>query len=468
MPGDKSTGSVLRQLRRAQGLTLAAVARRVGCAASLISQVESGSRSLQPWLASALDALYLGNGAVTALGARRQAVAADSAGKGGTVVVQMPGEDGSLVMSRRNALLALSLGALGEPFTTSTVARVWGTAETEEALRRLEDRLAGYVRVGRMLPAERISGALLGDAIALERVKQVCPPSWRARVAALQARYAESLSWFGAEAGDTSEALFWADRCAVWAQAAGWPAMVAYTFVRRSMMTLTVSDDAAAAVRQADLATRVPGAPASARALAAKQAAYGYAMAGRAGDSARALDAALHLFGVAAEEDEGPWGGVGQRSVPSDDLHAVFDGTCRVYLGQGDAALELLEPRLERIAGGSARTHAITAARLARAAVDTGDVEDACARVRAAVPRAEAVGSASARAELKRAARGLARWSRHRDVVEVNRFLVDVGMAEPAAAKRRCRAGKASSCTSPGTCVSRGMGSRGMGSRGTR
>jgi hypothetical protein len=440
------------------------VARRVGCAASLISQVESGSRSLQPWLACALDAMYAGNGVVIALGTPRQVAEAGFADTGETVVVRMPGEEGLLVMSRRNALLALSLGALGETFPTSAAARAWGTVETEEALRCLQVRLAGHVRLGRMLPAERVSAALLGDVVALERVKQLCPPSWRARVLALQARYAESLSWFGAEAGDVPEALFWVDRCAVWAQAAGWPAMVAYTFVRRSMMTLTVSDDAAAAVRQADLAMRVPGAPASARALAAKQAAYGYAMAGRADDSARALDATMYQLGVAAQEDSGPWGVVGQRSVPSDDLHAVFGGTCRVYLGHGRAALEILEPCLDRIADGSPRTHAITAARLARAAVDTGDVEEACARVTAAVPRVEAVGSASAQAELKRAARGLARWPRHRNVLEVNRVLADAGVVEPVVLSHRRRAGLASSRTPSGACGSRVTGSRVTGS----
>jgi hypothetical protein len=129
--------------------------------------------------------------------------------------------------------------------------------------------------------------------------------------------------------------------------------MVAYTFVRRSMMALSFSDAVASAIQQADLAARVPGAPASVRGLAAKQAAFGYALAGRAGESAQALDAAARLLSEAERVDD-PGAAVGQRSVLSDDLYAIFEGTCQVYLGRGGAAVDGLALRLDRIASGSA------------------------------------------------------------------------------------------------------------------
>src|SRR5262249_35758919 len=58
VPGEATLGALLRDLRASQRLTLAAVARHVGCAESLICLVETGRRQLQPWLAERLDALY--------------------------------------------------------------------------------------------------------------------------------------------------------------------------------------------------------------------------------------------------------------------------------------------------------------------------------------------------------------------------------------------------------------------------
>src|SRR6266511_1417416 len=65
MPGDVALGTVVRDLRRARKLTLAAVARRAGCAESQLSYVESGRRQLHRWLAEKLDAIYDTGGIIT-------------------------------------------------------------------------------------------------------------------------------------------------------------------------------------------------------------------------------------------------------------------------------------------------------------------------------------------------------------------------------------------------------------------
>ncbi len=48
VPGDSKLGVVLRDLREARELTLAAVARQAGCSESLVSSVESGRRHVHP------------------------------------------------------------------------------------------------------------------------------------------------------------------------------------------------------------------------------------------------------------------------------------------------------------------------------------------------------------------------------------------------------------------------------------
>src|SRR5438874_13101767 len=67
MPGDVALGTVVRDLRRARKLALAAVARRAGCAESQLSYVESGRRQLHRWLAEKLDAIYDTGGIITSL-----------------------------------------------------------------------------------------------------------------------------------------------------------------------------------------------------------------------------------------------------------------------------------------------------------------------------------------------------------------------------------------------------------------
>src|SRR5207245_2941735 len=108
----------------------------------------------------------------------------------------------------------------------------------------------------------------------------------------LQCRHAESLSWMHEESGDINDAVYWVDRAVHWAQAVGWIPMVAYAFVRRSMMAISLGDDGLQAVQNAQCAVQIPGTPAYVRGLAAKQMSYGHALAGNRGESARALDLA--------------------------------------------------------------------------------------------------------------------------------------------------------------------------------
>ncbi|MGH3885036.1 MAG: helix-turn-helix domain-containing protein [Pseudonocardiaceae bacterium] len=65
--GDVRLGAVLRELRMARGLTLVVVARQAPCTVSLLSYVESGQRALQPWLAQALDRIYVTGSVVASL-----------------------------------------------------------------------------------------------------------------------------------------------------------------------------------------------------------------------------------------------------------------------------------------------------------------------------------------------------------------------------------------------------------------
>jgi Helix-turn-helix domain len=422
MHGDPELGAVLRGLRTARRLTLAAVARRVGCAESLLSLVETGGRQLQPWLAECLDAVYGTSGAVVALldGYASGSQNPRSARRGDVLLVRVPGKSLTVPVSRRELLAALGIGALGTMLGPVERA-VDGIAPTRTMLDGLERTLAGFNAVGRTAPPIRLVDALTAHVAIIDALRRRSTGELRRDFSILQARYGESLSWMYEEASDLHSALYWTDRASHWAQAVNWTPMVAYAFVRRSMMAISFTSDGLQAVENARVASEMPGTPPRIRGLAAKQMSFGYALAGRADDSARALDTAMELLGR-PQRDDGPT--LGQRSVVDDDLFAIFRTTCDIYLGRGESPIDVLEPRLKGIAKGSKRTHTITLAKLGRAYANVGQPHEASRLMLEAVEAANAVGSLSARSELRRILPLLAKWSQRSDVQEVRRLLL--------------------------------------------
>lgn len=423
MHGDPRMGALLRALRQAADLSLGAVAARIGCAPSLICQVETGQRAARRWLLECLDTVYDTGGTLQTL----TAVSIHGTTTSLELIVQLPKDNRRVVVPRRDVMLSLALGVLTDPLRPLLHPGPTTPEATAQILARYEQSLASLVRMARSARPSLVIDALVGNVIVLEGVRQSCPHRYREATAVLQARHAESLSWMSEEAGDVRDATFWTDRAAQWAMGAHWHAMVAYTCVRRSMIALTFGDTGPQAVRHAALALEMPQVPSHVRALAAKQMAYGYALAGQADDSARALDLTARLMTRTEEEAQEP--PVGQRSVLDDDLHAIFQGTCDVYLGRGRSPIEMLTPHLKEVARQSPRTHAITRAKIARAHIDAGDPTAACELIMDAANETEAVGSQTARAELRRAAPALRRWARNDDVAQVLHRLTE--LSEP-------------------------------------
>src|SRR6266545_7249011 len=420
MHGDPELGAVLRELRTARKLTLAAVARRAGCAESLLSQVETGRRQLQPWLAECLDTIY-GTGSALA-GVLRRAypgslpTKANAALSDDVLLVCLPQKGLAMPVSRRELLTALGVGALGGAMLGSLDEALRSVAPTRYVLVELEQSLTGFHALARAVPPTHLIDSLTGQVAVIDILRRRGSTSMRHDLAILQSRYAESLSWMCEEAGNLHGSLFWTDRASQWAQTVNWLPMVTYTFVRRSMMAISFMGDGLRAAESASYVLEMPGAPARIKGLAAKQMGFGYALAGQADDSARALDLAMQFFDRAQGDDEIA---LGQRSVVSDDLLAIFQATCDVYRGFGEAAIATLEPRLPVIFKASPRTHTITCAKLAHAYANIGQPEKACRLMLQTFDAAEAVGSLSARSELRRALPVLGNWPNRPDVQKV-------------------------------------------------
>lgn len=222
------------------------------------------------------------------------------------------------------------------------------------------------------------------------------------------------------EGGDLHGALYWTDRAAHWAQIANWTPMVAYTFVRRSMMAISFTNDGLHAVENAQVVLQMPEVSGRIKGLAAKQMGFGYALARQPDNSSRAVDMSMELL-ERGQEEAGPV--IGQCSVVGDDLLALFQSTCDIYLGRSERPISVLEPRLRGIEKASPRTHTITCAKLARAYANAGQPGKACRLVLSTVEAVEKIGSLSARSELRRTLPVLGNWPNRSDVQEVRRRL---------------------------------------------
>lgn len=413
--GDDRLGAVLRQLRTACGLTQTTVARRVGCAVSLLSQVESGDRALALWLAEALDQVYETGGAVATM-ASKVMIGLPGKPTDEVIIVRPPGKGGIMPVSRRTLLAALGTGAL--TMVPGLNACVDDVAADERALDGLTRTLATVRSAGRIAPPAALLDTLTGHAAVIDLLRRRAPQHLRRPFAMLQARCAESLSWFSEEAGDFAAAGFWTDRVQTWAQVAGWPAMWAYGNVRRSMIAVTAGRDGHAAVEYAELVWRSAAPlPDRLRGFAAYQAARGYALLGDHDSCRLAIDQSYALFSRDDASDD-PGERVGQHSVATDDLMVMYRATCDTYAGGSELAITRLATRLPSIAAASARSHAIQSGIVALGYTQAGEPGRACDLMLATL--GTGVRSATALGDMRQSAMMLtARWPQRDDVREV-------------------------------------------------
>lgn len=421
--GDVRLGVVLRELREARRLTLAAVARQAGCGESTISYVECGHRRLQPWLAQKLDRIYQTGGVIAALALRvgdGSQDLASGAPDSDVFVVVLPQGGVSVPVSRREVLAALSVGIVSGELQDQFERVVERISPNIDLLKHYEDAFNGYQEAARILRPQQLIDGLLGDVAILDVLRRRAAKHDRQRYFRLQARYAESLSWLSEEAGDLSGAMYWIDRASQWAQAVNWSAMTEYGFVRRSMMVISFSGDGRRAMDQAHQVFGMSDASPRMKGLAATEMAFGHALVGDRDASYRTLDEAMNWLAQPARED-----GIllGQRSVADDDLFAIRRGTCDIYLGYGARAIPVLEPRLASLAGSSFRTAIITRAKLAQAYAYAGQPAEACRLSWETLQDMEQVDSQSARRQLRRTVRVLDHWHGRSDVQDLRRRL---------------------------------------------
>lgn len=391
-----------------------------GCTESFVSYVESGQRQLYPWLAEKLDRIYRTGSAVASLARGAGGTPHDGqvsvVSRSDVFVVQLPQGGGVMPLSRREVLAALGVGIVSGGLQGEFERALDAIELDSDVLQFFDDAYDVFKETVKMLPPAQLIDAMTGDVAILDGLRRRAVGPDRYRCGALQARYANLLSWMSQEAGDVAGALWWNDRALQWTQAAGWPGLTAWSFVRRSAMVHQFSGDGLRMVDQTRLVLDMPQASPQMKGVAATEMAYGYALAGDREESCRALDTAMSLRTQPLREDDIM---LGLGTVAADDVIAVCQTTCDVYLGYGARSIPVLEPRLDSVAGVSLRMVTVTRAKLARAYANAGQPADACRVAWDALDAVEQVGSQLARTELRRAVPVLNRWHGRSDVRDV-------------------------------------------------
>ncbi len=406
-------------MRTARGLTLAGVARQANCSVALLSYVESGDRALLPWLARALDRIYRTGSVVESLVRGTDGTPQDNSAprvpKTDVFVVRLPQGGVVMLLSRRQVLAALGLGIVSGGLQEEFERALDRVEINGDVIHFFEDSFRGFQETARILSPIQLIDGMTGDVAMLDGLRRrATGEDWR-RCSTLQARYAELLSWLSEEAGDFSGVVWWSDRASQWAQAAGWPGMTVYGFVRRAMMVGRSSSEGLRVVNQAIPVLEMSQASPRMKGWAANEMAVGYALASKPEESYRSLDTAIGWLAQPAHEDDAAL----QRSVAVDDLYTVYKATCDAYLGYGAQVIAVLEPRLVALSSSSLRTATITRAKLVRAYANAGQPEEACRVAWETLDGIEQVGSLSARNELRRALPILNRWHGRSDVQDI-------------------------------------------------
>ena len=228
----------------------------------------------------------------------------------------------------------------------------------------------------------------------------------RTELFAVRAKYAEFAGWLYQDAGNARAADYWSDRALEWATVADDHFLTSYVLMRKSNQASGVGD----AVRTLDLAHAALHKPdrltPRVRALALRQEAHGYALAGDATACARALEAAVEQ--AALDEDHGDQERIetGYCTPAYVEMEAA---DCWMTLGRPDKAIAIFENGLAAWPSDYQRDRGVHLARLAVAHAANREPEQACAVAREALTIAVSTGSGRATTELRRAVGRLAR-----------------------------------------------------------
>lgn len=360
-------GSEVRRLRRAAGLTQAALASRAGYSRVYLTLVETGRDSPGEDFVRRLSAALDAGETLLRLYAELHSAQAAVSISTGTF-----GED----VNRREVLRSMGVVALGATASTSpTLAATLRLAadvssppvEHFRQMRKVlidSDNLFGP---GRVIPTahEQIQ--------ILERVRRTTRGADAKALLHIQSQFGEFAAWLHQDKGDHTAARYWTDRALEWSHVARDAELTSFILARKSQLAGDMQD-AMTAIEVAEAAAGMAPAGTRLEAVATTYAAHGYALAGDRLASARGYDNALELLAATDVDPASTWGVWLDASYIE-----VQRARSLVVLGEYETAAEGFENALAELPDGYTRDRGVYLARAALAYAGARDADQATA-----------------------------------------------------------------------------------------
>lgn len=404
-------GTELRRRRLAAGLSLAGLGTLVHYNKSYLSKIENGIQTPPVDLARRCDVALGADGALAALVPHAGSACAGSA----------PGPDSddvwTLTLSNDGMNHFVPAGWRSVPTMDGALGfsipyRDISAAVTDEATCAIFRSLFHEcVRLTEIVGASAAMPTVIAQVHVLRNLAGKAPKTARERLLILAGRYAEYAGWLAQQCGDNRGAQWWTSLTTRIAVQAGIPDLDAFAHARQAEIALH-EDNAIRSVLLAQHAQRDSRIRPRIRGFAALREAQALALMGAYDDCQWALDKAR----IALEADDGAQ--LGGLPVPpfGSSVPGGVTGWCMHDLGRLRDATAILDrevafiPKSYRHAAGRYQLRRV----LAHAA--SGEVDHACALAGDLLDRADLVGSAVIRRDVRDLSRTLSRWHTHKPV----------------------------------------------------
>ena len=401
-------GAEVRTRRTDAGLTLEALAGRVGFSPQHISEVERAKTTPAAAFVAAVDRALEADGAIERLlppvlqdrDKRRQERAEARRAQGESPLPcatathsEVAGDDEDVEPTDRRGLLgAAGAAALGLSTAVPAAAR-----EVDPALPAHWTRLLVQLgKVDAIFGPRDVLATVQHELSIITAYRKVACGALRVDLMRVEARWTVFAAWLSNDAGELRARHAWANRAERLAREADYPDMLAFVQVRRSQWAAQRAD-ANNAVAFAQAALRVPGTSEQTRARSTLRAAFGYALANDKDACERCLADAESMMERAGPPALPPW--VGLASIRSH----VRPDEARCWLRmEPSRAVGLYERVLREWPPDRVRDRGLHQARLAVACAASGELDRARAEGRRAAAIHQSTRSSGSAIELKR------------------------------------------------------------------
>ncbi|MEV4436123.1 hypothetical protein [Streptomyces sp. NPDC049585] len=274
-------------------------------------------------------------------------------------------------------------------------------ADPQFIVNLIEDQLPQHYDGANYFGARHSIPAVIEHARTVNRLLETAAGRHRDALLRTGGKVAEFIGWLYQDLGDFKAAAYWSDRSMEWAQEAADDHMQAYVLFRKSNQA-TARASAGKAIGLARAAQRLPDLTPRLTALAAQQEAQAYALQRNPKAALANFDEAQAL--VAAAD-------TGESSVDTSYCTPTYieiqRANCWIDLGQPERAVELFERQLAALPPVYRNDRGVYLARLARAHVTAGDLEQGAEAATKALAIVTHTGSGRTFAELASVARAV-------------------------------------------------------------